>query len=485
MKTKKKLLSLLLVLVMCACLLPTTAFAQSNDTFTITYKTNAGVEMGTVPYTVGGSSNALPEISDIGSLFPDFISRARQKGRVAVTDPMWYTDPDFTQTATFPEGEAGKNYVLYCRFTTGLGLTNVNNGAPNASYSTVKDAVQPSLGVNFYSTISRSDQNDQTIAIFEKKVGENWEEVDESYYTDNRGNKWANSIWFSNVSDSGLYRLKYLRYTATDNEGNVLYYDLAYDSPEATYSVNITPVELSITDVKATDRNCDGSMMVSLTGGVLSGVLFNDEVSFDLGSGLLADTNPGSAKQVTTNIQLTGSKANNYTLIQPTDVRVTISCNSIHVAKKEATCTQSGNIEYWYCDGCGKYFRDENLTQEITQADTILPATGVPEGPDTPAHTHSFSNMWAANAAYHYHECACGAVADKAEHDFTQDIVGANNVRERVCGICGYREISVIPADPEPPQTGDGQMASLVPALLLLCGAALASAACSKRKGTL
>lgn len=177
MKTKKKLLSLLLVLVMCACLLPTTAFAQSNDTFTITYKTNAGVEMGTVPYTVGGSSNALPEISDIGSLFPDFISRARQKGRVAVTDPMWYTDPDFTQTATFPEGEAGKNYVLYCRFTTGLGLTNVNNGAPNASYSTVKDAVQPSLGVNFYSTISRSDQNDQTIAIFEKKwarIGRKW-----------------------------------------------------------------------------------------------------------------------------------------------------------------------------------------------------------------------------------------------------------------------------------------------------------------------
>lgn len=43
---------------------------------------------------------------------------------------------------------------------------------------------------------------------------------------------------------------------------------------------------------------------------------------------------------------------------------------------KTPTANESGNIEYWYCGECGKYFSDEALTKEIKQADTILAATG-------------------------------------------------------------------------------------------------------------
>lgn len=46
------------------------------------------------------------------------------------------------------------------------------------------------------------------------------------------------------------------------------------------------------------------------------------------------------------------------------------------IPAKEATATEAGNIEYWYCSVCGKYFKDEALTAEITKADTALPATG-------------------------------------------------------------------------------------------------------------
>ncbi len=159
---------------------------------------------------------------------------------------------------------------------------------------------------------------------------------------------------------------------------------------------------------------------------------------------------------------------------------------AVKVEAKAPTSVLPGNIEYWHCPDCGKYFRDESLTQEITLDDTILPATGVPAGPDIPVHTHSFSSVWAANATHHYRECACGAIADMAEHNFTQDIMGANNVRERVCGTCGYKEISIIPANPELPQTGDSEIVSLVPALLfLICGAALGLTAYNKRKDTL
>ena len=45
-------------------------------------------------------------------------------------------------------------------------------------------------------------------------------------------------------------------------------------------------------------------------------------------------------------------------------------------AAKEPTCTEAGNIAYWYCTECGKYFSDEAATQEITQADTVVAAKG-------------------------------------------------------------------------------------------------------------
>ena len=55
--------------------------------------------------------------------------------------------------------------------------------------------------------------------------------------------------------------------------------------------------------------------------------------------------------------------------------------NLAHCEKADATCTTAGNIEYWYCDGCGKYYMkpDESTMQEITQAETVIPAGHVLE----------------------------------------------------------------------------------------------------------
>ena len=38
---------------------------------------------------------------------------------------------------------------------------------------------------------------------------------------------------------------------------------------------------------------------------------------------------------------------------------------------KAATKTTEGNIEYWYCEGCGKYFSDRDGTKGIKKADTV------------------------------------------------------------------------------------------------------------------
>lgn len=43
-----------------------------------------------------------------------------------------------------------------------------------------------------------------------------------------------------------------------------------------------------------------------------------------------------------------------------------------HSPAKAATKTAEGNIEYWYCSGCGKYYKDAAATKEITKADTVI-----------------------------------------------------------------------------------------------------------------
>lgn len=53
---------------------------------------------------------------------------------------------------------------------------------------------------------------------------------------------------------------------------------------------------------------------------------------------------------------------------------VTVTHSMIHTPKKDATCTEDGNIEYWYCKNCDKYFSDENATEELS--DVVIPATG-------------------------------------------------------------------------------------------------------------
>ena len=53
-----------------------------------------------------------------------------------------------------------------------------------------------------------------------------------------------------------------------------------------------------------------------------------------------------------------------------------------HFSAVAATKTAEGNIEYWYCSGCKKYYKDAAATQEIKQADTVTAKR--PSGTITP-----------------------------------------------------------------------------------------------------
>ena len=52
-----------------------------------------------------------------------------------------------------------------------------------------------------------------------------------------------------------------------------------------------------------------------------------------------------------------------------------------HNEAKAATEDSEGNIKYWYCEGCGKYYSDKDGTEEIAKADTVT--AKLPKSPPT------------------------------------------------------------------------------------------------------
>ncbi len=92
-------------------------------------------------------------------------------------------------------------------------------------------------------------------------------------------------------------------------------------------TASITDEAITITGVSATNRAYDGTTAVALTGGTLVGVAAGDEllVGFDLHTGSVESAGAEDGKAVTTAITLTGTKAGNYTLAQPSGITVDIA----------------------------------------------------------------------------------------------------------------------------------------------------------------
>ena len=88
---------------------------------------------------------------------------------------------------------------------------------------------------------------------------------------------------------------------------------------------------------------------------------------------------------------------------------------------KAATCTEDGNIAYWHCSVCNKYFSDENGTNEIALADTVVKAH----------HTMTKTDAKAATCTEEgnneYYTCsACGKIFKDAEG--TQETTVENEI---------------------------------------------------------
>lgn len=121
----------------------------------------------------------------------------------------------------------------------------------------------------------------------------------------------------------------------------------------------------------------------------LSGAAKGDKIEILQGSAAL--TVPDG---VTVSNSGTGSVTANGSAVEKDASVVTHTHQATKVAAKAPGAAQAGNIEYWYCAGCGKYFKDEALKQEITLQDTVLAATGEDENSELPP-TGGENGVWA------------------------------------------------------------------------------------------
>ncbi len=94
-----------------------------------------------------------------------------------------------------------------------------------------------------------------------------------------------------------------------------------------------------------------------------------------------------------------------------------------HTAVK-ATCEHAGNIEYWECDNCHKFFTDEGIT-EVEQSDIVEAQLD---------HDYEYQS----NSTQHWKECTmCGGEEEgtRENHSFG----AADGQGNQTCTDCGYK----------------------------------------------
>ena len=106
------------------------------------------------------------------------------------------------------------------------------------------------------------------------------------------------------------------------------------------------------------------------------------------------------------------------------DIQKMSAHDLVHHTAVEATCEHAGNIEYWECDSCHKFFTDEGIT-EVEQSDIVEAQLD---------HEYEYQS----NSTQHWKECTmCKTELDgsRENHSFG----AADGQGNQICSDCGYK----------------------------------------------
>ena len=135
--------------------------------------------------------------------------------------------------------------------------------------------------------------------------------------------------------------------------------------------------------------------------------------------------------------------------------------HSEHLVKHdrvEPTCETAGNIEYYVCELCGRYYSDAAGEHEIEPTSITIPALG-----------HNYGEwQYDAENHQHYKECANDTNHDHTIREnctYTRKIVGGDVVY--TCSECGgHYEVSIITVDKSEYLVNDSVMVTINPAAI-------------------
>ena len=115
------------------------------------------------------------------------------------------------------------------------------------------------------------------------------------------------------------------------------------------------------------------------------------------------------------------------------------------VEKKEATCTEPGNVEYYTCSGCSDVFSDSKGTKKLKE--TAVAPLG-----------HQLSDDWKQDGDFHWRSCTvCGVELEETKM--------AHEPENGTCATCNYagtvsQDVPTVPTETVPvPQKQGGEAA--------------------------
>ena len=235
-------------------------------------------------------------------------------------------------TESLPEGKVNEEYSAYLTADGSEPIEwSVTQGSLPTGLSLTKDGKiigKPSAPGEYIFTVTASNDVGSDGKSFSISV------VDPIYSIQNSGN-----ISFADAIEGYTPEVKTITIT---NDGNQL---ITLDQPVSSESFEVGTLSKTELNVGET-----AVFTVQPKTGLLAGSYDEDIV--------ITGTNSG--KSVSTKV----------------NVEFNVKHNAVKVERKDPTCTEDGNIEYWYCNVCKKYFSDIEFKNEISFDKTVIPATG-------------------------------------------------------------------------------------------------------------
>ncbi len=249
--------------------------------------------------------------------------------------------PTITTEEKLPDGEVGKEYSI--QFKT------LNDDANNWDI-----AITNETG-NIFRQLTFSEDTGML-------SGTPTQSGDYKFYVNAYNGAGSHSIYFSlNIDEAPSYLISV-------DKGEL---DFGTLCPNYT-----TPKAQTIVITSGSNRNIEVSLptsnnyTISAVNGFVDGkasLAYGDQASFSIVP--KDDLVVGDYEEkidIKTNIENVSNSIN---------VKFKVGHNLTKVEAKSATCTTDGNIEYYKCDSCKKYFKDDKGTTEINLVDTIVKAS--------------------------------------------------------------------------------------------------------------